>query len=215
MLWAVNADEFSKQELVSNGLSKDVRIEYVKNAEEFARHQTADGFIDLLFTYSDQRIELLKKFLPKPVIVNSVEVTLKKMNAPFVRINAWPGFLKRSIVEASYGNDNLKRQAEAFFLSLNKQMRWVDDKPGFITPRVIAMIINEAWNALGEGVSTKDEIDTAMKLGVNYPHGPFEWCQQIGIKNIYNLLIELGKMNARYRPAALLAQEVTAQWPSF
>ncbi len=45
----------------------------------------------------------------------------------------------------------------------------------------MAMIINEAWHALAEEVSTKNEIDTAMKLGTNYPYGPFEWAEKIGL----------------------------------
>jgi 3-hydroxybutyryl-CoA dehydrogenase len=48
---------------------------------------------------------------------------------------------------------------------------------GFIFPRTIVQIINEAFYALGEGVATKDDIDRAMKFGVNYPKGPFEWAQ--------------------------------------
>ena len=56
--------------------------------------------------------------------------------------------------------------------------------PGFITARVIAMIINEAFFALQENVSSKEEIDTAMRLGTNYPYGPFEWTKLIGIDKI-------------------------------
>lgn len=70
------------------------------------------------------------------------------------------------------------------------------------------MIINEAWLSLGEGVSTKEEIDTAMKLGTNYPYGPFEWGNKIELKNVYQLLTALSKTNPRYEPAALLKKEV-------
>ena len=69
------------------------------------------------------------------------------------------------------------------------------------------MIINEAYFALEEGVSTKEEIDTAMKLGTNYPYGPFEWAKKIGLKNIFQLLDKLHKTNLRYEPAALLKKE--------
>jgi 3-hydroxybutyryl-CoA dehydrogenase len=209
MQLVVLADEILKEELVSNGTSGEIEIIWIRNVEEFQQYKNADGYIDLLFDSVRQRTELLNFFLPKPVIVNSVAVTLQKMNAPFVRINAWPGFLKRSVVEASFNDEKMKLQADNIFSSLNKRAEWVDDKPGFITARVIAMIINEAWFALGEGVSTKEEIDTAMKLGVNYPYGPFEWCDKIGIKNIHGLLNELSKTNSRYKPAALLEKEAT------
>jgi 3-hydroxybutyryl-CoA dehydrogenase len=210
MQWMVLANEILKEELLSNGTSGEVDIIWIRNVEDFTQHNTADGYFDLLFDNTTQRIELLKFFLPKPIIINSVAFTLQKISAAFVRINGWQGFLKRSVVEASYNDERIKLQVDDFFSSLNKQTEWVKDKPGFITARVIAMIINEAYFTLGEGVSTKEEIDEAMKLGVNYPNGPFAWCNTIGIKNIYSLLNELSDENARYKPAPLLEKEAMA-----
>jgi 3-hydroxybutyryl-CoA dehydrogenase len=74
----------------------------------------------------------------------------------------------------------------------------VPDEIGFITPRVVSMIINEAFIALKEGVSTKGEIDTAMKLGTNYPYGPFEWAEKIGVEKIKSLLDKLSMQEKRY-----------------
>jgi 3-hydroxybutyryl-CoA dehydrogenase len=201
MQWVVFADEILKEELLSKGAKAELEIVWIKNVEEFSHHKDADGYIDLLFDNSQQKIDLLKKFLPTAVIVNSVTVTLHEMNAPFVRINAWPSFLSRPLVEASYVDEEMKGKVNDFFSAINKRVVWLEDKPGFITAKVIAMIINEAWFALVEGVSTKEEIDVAMKLGVNYPYGPFEWCDKIGRKNIHNLLNELSKTNSRYKPA--------------
>jgi 3-hydroxybutyryl-CoA dehydrogenase len=76
-----------------------------------------------------------------------------------------------------------------------------------LSARVIAMIINEAYFALGEGVSSKQEIDIAMKLGTNYPYGPFEWSERIGLKNIYKLLQKLNSTSSRYTIALLLEKE--------
>ena len=86
-----------------------------------------------------------------------------------------------------------KETAEKIFSCFNKTIEWVADIPGFITPRVISMIINEAYFTLDEKVSTKEEIDTAMKLGTNYPYGPFEWGATIGLKNVYELIDNAGK----------------------
>ena len=61
----------------------------------------------------------------------------------------------------------------------------------FHYPRTIAMIINEAYFALGEKLATATAIDLAMKNGVNYPLGPFEWGEKIGLHNIAQLLEEL------------------------
>ncbi len=210
MQLVVLASDILKEELLSNGTSGEIDIIWIENVEEFAQFKNADGFIDLLFDGNKQRIELLKNYSSATVIVNSVIATLKKIDAPFIRINAWPGFLKRSLVEASFNDKKIKQQAERIFSCLNKRVEWVGDKPGFITAKVIAMIINEAWFALGEKVSSKEEIDSAMKLGTNYPYGPFEWCDKIGTKNIYSLLNELGEINERYKPAVLLEKEAIA-----
>ena len=88
-------------------------------------------------------------------------------------------------------------------------MEWVADITGFISLRVVASIINEAYFALEQQVSSKEEIDTAMKLGTNYPYGPFEWSEKIGLKNIYSLLRHLTVEQKRYEPAALLTKEAT------
>ena len=79
--------------------------------------------------------------------------------------------------------------------ALAKQHTQVPDEPGFIAARIIAMIINEAYYAKGEQISSEADIDIAMKLGTNYPLGPFEWARLIGLKKYmpcclnYRLLI--------------------------
>ena len=77
-----------------------------------------------------------------------------------------------------------------------------------ISLRIISMIVNEAYFALGDEISTKAEIDIAMKLGTNYPYGPFEWSQRIGLKKIFALLQNLGGGDERYEIAPLLKYEV-------
>jgi len=207
MRLVVLADEILKQELLNDVGNRQVEIIWIDSVDEFSNNTNADGYIDLVFDNTNQRIELLKNF-SQPVIVNSVTDTLRDINAPFVRINAWPGFFRRPVVEASCNSNSLKEKTERIFNGLNKKPEWVPDEPGFITARVIAMIINEAWYALEEGISTKEEIDIAMRLGTNYPYGPFEWGNQIGLKNIYALLDKLGKSSNRYQPAALMKKQV-------
>ena len=81
------------------------------------------------------------------------------------------------------------------------------DEPGLVSARVISMIINEAFFALGENVSSIEEIDLAMKLGTNYPYGPFEWSEKIGLQNIYHLLHKLSQTDKRYLIAPLLEKK--------
>jgi 3-hydroxybutyryl-CoA dehydrogenase len=57
-----------------------------------------------------------------------------------------------------------------------------------VSPRVVCMIINEAFYTNAEGTASEKDIDLAMKLGTNYPLGPFEWAEKIGIENVYEVL---------------------------
>ncbi len=189
-----------KEELLAQGIPNNVEIEW---QQEINYVEDADAYIDLLFNNRAERIDKLKNLHPAIVIINGVMNTLDGLPADFIRINGWASFLKRSLVEAAATEIN-KVKAEKIFSCFNKKMEWVPDVPGFITARVISMIINEAHYALEENVSSKEEIDTAMKLGTNYPYGPFEWGAIIGIGNVYELLTKLAQSNSRYQPSSLL-----------
>lgn len=141
-----------------------------------------------------------------PVFIHSLETTLaeKKFPENYSRINAWPGFLSRQVWEVA--THHPKRDAE-IIASLGKKMQLVADDIGMISARIIGMIVNEAYFAFGEGISSKAEIDTAMKLGTNYPYGPFEWSKLIGLNYIASLLDLLSKNEKRYIPSASLRKE--------
>ena len=201
---AVITNEVLKEEWLAQGIQDAAEIEWLP---EPMAVENADGYIDLLFHPAAERINKLKKLQPAIIIVNSVITTLNNLPEKCIRINGWPTFLKRTVVEASCSHEGLKKQAEKIFSFFNKKAEWVPDVPGFITPRVISMIINEAYFTLDEKVSSKKEIDIAMKLGTNYPYGPFEWSEKTGLKNIYELLSMLSITQARYKPAALLKKE--------
>lgn len=148
-------------------------------------------------------------FSAKPILINSVCRTLKELHAPenVIRINGWNGFLSRHTWEIS-GQHN--ETFESIFNALGKKTASLPDLPGFVSPRIIAMIINEAYFALEEKLSTKGDIDTAMKLGTNYPYGPFEWASLIGVEKIFELLEHLSIHDKRYVPATLLKAAPTA-----
>lgn len=142
-------------------------------------------------------------------LINNVAGSLSVYgNHPNIwRFNGWNGFMERTNWEIAGFEDE---RVQKIMNALGKKITWVPDEPGLIAARVIAMIINEAYYALGEKVSTKEEIDLAMKLGTNYPYGPFEWCNKIGIGNIYTLLQTLAATDNRYTPAPALINEATA-----
>ncbi|MDQ3279001.1 MAG: 3-hydroxyacyl-CoA dehydrogenase family protein, partial [Bacteroidota bacterium] len=176
----------------------DSSITWVDSVDALTHFSTADAFVDLSFELNKERIALLAALLPKPVVINSVASTLENTHPAFVRINGWNSFLASSTWEATCINEKTRPQAEAVFTALGKKAEWLPDSPGFVTARVVSMIINEAFLALEEGVSTRDEINTAMKLGTAYPYGPFEWAEKIGMPNVVQLLEALSRIHPRY-----------------
>jgi 3-hydroxybutyryl-CoA dehydrogenase len=105
-------------------------------------------------------------------------------------------------------------EAERFFRALGKETATVKDGPGLTFPRILSLIINEAARALDEEVANAEEIDIAMRLGVNYPAGPLRWADQIGLDEVLAVLEGLHRDTGddRYRPAPLLKKMVLAGW---
>ncbi len=105
-------------------------------------------------------------------------------------------------------------QTEKFLGGLGLQLEKIDDIVGFITPRIVAMLANEAAFAVMEGVSSAAEIDEAMRLGTNYPKGPLEWADEIGLDTVVTILDALfGEYKQeRYRACRLLRQYASAGW---
>ena len=200
-----------KEELLSNGISDDCKIDWINSPKGFLSHTDADAVIDLLFENNEYDVSHLNNYLTKPVFVNSMNKTIVEIGLPFIRINAWPSFLKRNTAEVSIADEVNKNKTEKILSLLNRKAEWVPDIKGFVSSRVVSMIINEAYFTLEENVSTKEEIDIAMKLGTNYPYGPFEWSKKIGLKNIAGLLKELFITEKRYEPASLLLKEASEQ----
>lgn len=184
-------------------------VQWITEPDELAAFK-ADVYIDMLFEHEPQRVALLNAVAPATVIVNAVALTGAELPASFVRFNGWPGAEKNPAVEIA-GNDDRIEMAAAAFELLKKRVIKVPDVPGMIAPRTIAMIVNEAYFAWGEGVSTKAEIDTAMQLGTNYPYGPFAWSEQIGLEKIYRLLQQLAATDERYLPAPAMELEMNSR----
>jgi 3-hydroxybutyryl-CoA dehydrogenase len=126
-----------------------------------------------------------------------------------------PSVAHRQLVEIAVGFQTETatwQRAALFFQSLGRDIEVVHDGPALIAPRLIACLVNEAAYALMEGVATVADIDTAMKLGLNYPHGPLEWADSIGLGTVLRILVGLQRETGedRYRPCPHLSKLATA-----
>jgi 3-hydroxybutyryl-CoA dehydrogenase len=94
---------------------------------------------------------------------------------------------------------------------MRKEVVVIKESPGFITSRINAMIGNEAFYMLQEGVATAEDIDKALKLGLNHPMGPFELVDLVGLDTRLHILEYLHKsLGEKFRPCPLLVQYVKA-----
>ena len=97
---------------------------------------------------------------------------------------------------------------------MGKTPIFCNDAPGFVSNRVLMPMINEAIEALREGVATREAIDGIMKLGMNHPMGPLTLADFIGLDTCLSILrvLQSGFGDPRYRPSPLLIQMVDAGW---
>ncbi|MEP2670963.1 MAG: 3-hydroxyacyl-CoA dehydrogenase family protein [Cyclobacteriaceae bacterium] len=166
-------------------------------------HQEAESIFsknDVIFDFIiDESPEQMEVYRDHPGIVaflNTTKISLLELVTAFggaiqctlFGFNGLPTFVNRDVLEvALLVGKNSKTLGEVCD-QLQTKYLMVDDRVGMVTPRVICMIINEAYFTFQEGTATKEDIDMGMKLGTNYPFGPFEWCDRIGIKHVYELL---------------------------
>ncbi|WP_089100398.1 3-hydroxyacyl-CoA dehydrogenase [Streptomyces hyaluromycini] len=118
-------------------------------------------------------------------------------------------------IALSAGHETLPQtlgEAIGLFQALGKQVSVIGDVPGMIVARTVARIVDLAHDAVAKGVATEEDIDTAMRLGVNYPLGPFEWSRRLGRDFAYDLLddLHLRDPSGRYAPSLALYRHAYA-----
>ncbi len=132
-----------------------------------------------------------------------------------VGYSAVPPLEASHLVEIAPGLDSQPAAVEAvetLFAAAGREVARVRDDAGLVLARVLCMIVNEAACMVMEGVASARDIDTAMKLGTNYPRGPLEWADLMGIDFVYATLlgVQAEQGEDRYRPCPLLRKMVLA-----
>ncbi len=171
-----------------------------------------DIIFDLNFEDNLDRIDIYKNLNSETLLcLSSVKIQLesvlpKSLWKQTIGINALPTFLSRNCLEyCSIEKINIEKLHALGWQNFYK----VESRVGLVSARVICMIIYEAYFTLQEGTANREDIDKGMKLGTAYPYGPFEWCNKIGIKNVYELLNAMGNdtKDDRYKICSLLKTE--------
>lgn len=132
-----------------------------------------------------------------------------------VGIHFFNPVLQMELVEVIPGHrtrPDVTEAAEKFARSLGKTVVHSTDSPGFVTTRAVGVLVNEAAWMLSEGVSSRDDIDAAYRLGFHHPMGPFELADLVGLDTLLAILDVLwdGFRDPKYRACPLLRRMVEA-----
>jgi 3-hydroxybutyryl-CoA dehydrogenase len=173
-----------------------------------------------------QNLELLATTLPDtaPILSSAITVTATEQSTwiigkhRLVGIAALPSLLDKPLLEVAptiYSPKETLDTVSHFLETIHKQIEIVQDRVGMVLPRILCQMINEAVFAVTEEIASPQDIDTALKLGMNFPFGPIEWADRIGIKQVFAVVnaVHHDLQEERYRPAPLLRQmATTGEW---
>jgi len=199
------------------------RLEYAGSVEEAARE--ADLVIEAVPEEMESKIEiftLLDKICRPTTILasNTSSLSVTEISSVTYRAKKCLGMhffnpvhkMKLlEVVRALETDDDTLATAVEVGRRMGKEVVVIKESPGFITSRINAMIGNEAFYMLQEGIASAADIDKALKLGLNHPMGPFEMIDLVGLDTRLNILEYLHKtLGEKFRPAPLLVQYVKA-----
>lgn len=177
----------------------------VSNSTDFALYPQADLYIDAAFDGNFPDTD-------GPLLFHSPAYTFNifpKAPVNSARFCAWPGFWQRKRWEIVPHPANTI-DFPALLVKIGIETSSVSDIPGLIAPRILSTLINEAAYTLADGIASASDIDTAMKLGTNYPKGPVEWAIQIGLTEIIKVLSQMALTHPQYAPHPMLTSLIFA-----
>src|SRR4051812_47543104 len=199
------------------------RMEYASTPEEAARE--AELVIEAVPEEMESKIEIFtildKCCRPDTILAsNTSSMSITEIASVTYRARKCIGMHffnpvpKMKLLEVVRGletdEDTVKTCAEVG-RRMKKDVVVIKESPGFITSRINAMIGNEAFYMLQEGIASPEDIDKALKLGLNHPMGPFEMIDLVGLDTRLHILEYLHKsLGEKFRPAPLLVQHVKA-----
>ena len=199
------------------------RLEYASSVEQAARE--ADLVIEAVPEEMESKLEIFtlldKVCRPATIIAsNTSSLSITEISSVTYRaarcvgmhfFNPLHKMKLLEIVRALQTDDETLAAAVEVGKRMGKEVVVIKESPGFVTSRINALIGNEAFYMLQEGVASAEDIDKALKLGLNHPMGPFEMVDLVGLDTRLHILEYLHKrLGEKFRPAPLMVQYVKA-----
>lgn len=224
---ALSKEDYASQHSAL-GTSIAAALSRIKTTTELSAHANAQ----LVVEAATERVELKNKIFeqlsactPEHVILasNTSSISITSIASHTNRpervmgmhfMNPVPMMKLVELIRGLGTSEETYKAVEAVAQNMGKTTVEGRDMPGFIVNRVLMPYINEAVQALYEGIGTVEDIDTAMKLGTNVPMGPLTLADFIGLDTCLAIMEVLhdGFKDSKYRPSPLLRKYVEAGW---
>ncbi|UOE53302.1 3-hydroxyacyl-CoA dehydrogenase [Cytobacillus oceanisediminis] len=187
--------------------------------------ENADVVIEAVFEMMELKIDIFKQldqYCPERTILATNTSTMSPTEIAAqtsrpekcIAMHFFNPVHKMKLIEIIRGlqtSDETVEKAREIGRKLNKETVEVNEFPGFVTSRMNCLIGNEAMNLLMEGVASSEDIDKAMKLGLNHPMGPLALADLVGLDTRLRNMEYLHKtLGEKYRPCPLLIKYVKA-----
>lgn len=214
----------ARTEELKGRLPDGLELSFAASPETYAH--ALDAFEVIIDLNMDEDLTRLEDYAPLAdtiVLGGAVRQSLAQMvhqcpievTCTLIGMNTLPTFIGRNVAEWSLLSHDDRTKADALALALGWEVEYVADRVGMASPRVLFMVINEAFYTMQEGTAGAADIDLAMQYGTNYPQGPLAWAERIGIRHVYEVLEALyaDTHDERYRICPLLKRHYLTGQP--
>jgi len=207
---------------------KEAALARLSTATELERLSAADLVIEAIVEDEETKKDLFRRLdgiCPKTTILasNTSSISITRLAAATGRperfigmhfMNPVPVMQLVEVIRGIGTSDETAATVDEVARRMGKTPIVCNDSPGFVSNRILLPMINEAIEALREGVGTREAIDGIMKLGMNHPMGPLTLADFIGLDTCLSILrvLQQGFGDPRYRPSPLLVRMVDAGW---
>ena len=207
---------------------KEAALARVSTATELERLSAADLVIEAIVEDEETKKDLFRRLdgiCPKTTILasNTSSISITRLAAATGRperfigmhfMNPVPVMQLVEVIRGIGTSDETAATVDEVSRRMGKTPIACNDSPGFVSNRILMPMVNEAIEALREGVGTREAIDGIMKLGMNHPMGPLTLADFIGLDTCLSILrvLQQGFGDPRYRPSPLLVRMVDAGW---